>query len=162
MGPRQLRAELLTVYGIGPETADDIVLYAVGLPSFVIDAYTRRIIDRMLPRRRLRGYAAYQPCSRTHLPHDAPLFNEYHALLDAHAKAVCLKRQPRCASCVLADLCARRAGALIHRAARPRQARDERIWNEGSTRRGARLPNKPGERPVRIRNGRAGSRHAIR
>ncbi len=119
MGPRQLRAELLTVYGIGPETADDIVLYAVGLPSFVIDAYTRRIIDRMLPRRRLRGYAAYQALFEDHLPHDAPLFNEYHALLDAHAKAVCLKRQPRCASCVLADLCATGRRSNTPRAARP-------------------------------------------
>lgn len=106
MGPRRLRTELLTVHGIGPETADDIVLYAAGLPSFVIDVYTQRIVDRLLPRRRLRGYAAYQALFEDHLPHDAPLFNEYHALLDAHAKAVCLKRQPRCASCVLADLCA--------------------------------------------------------
>ena len=82
------------------------MLYAAGLPSFVIDVYTRRIIDRMLPRRRLRGYDAYQALFEDHLPRDAQLFNEYHALLDAHAKVVCRKRQPRCASCVLADLCA--------------------------------------------------------
>ena len=106
MDARSLRAELLAVHGVGPETADDIVLYAAGLPSFVIDVYTQRIIDRMLPRHRLRGYDAYQSLFERHLPRDAAMFNEYHALLDAHAKAVCLKREPRCGACVLADLCA--------------------------------------------------------
>ena len=106
MQPKALRAELLEVHGIGPETADDIVLYAVGLASFVMDVYTQRIVDRMLPRHRLRGYDAYQALFERHLPHDAALFNEYHALLDAHAKEVCTKREPRCASCVLSDLCA--------------------------------------------------------
>ena len=105
MQPKTLRAELLAVHGIGPETADDIVLYAAGLPSFVMDVYTQRIVDRMLPRHGLRGYDAYQALFERHLPHDAPLFNEYHALLDAHAKNVCTKREPRCASCVLSDLC---------------------------------------------------------
>ena len=103
---RVLRAELLAVHGVGPETADDILLYAVGLPSFVIDVYTQRIVDRMLPRLRLRGYDAYQALFERHLPRDAAMFNEYHALLDAHAKAVCLKREPRCGACVLAGLCA--------------------------------------------------------
>ncbi len=106
MPPKALRAELLAVHGIGPETADDIVLYVAGLPSFVMDVYTQRIVDRMLPRHGLRGYDAYQALFERHLPHDAALFNEYHALLDAHAKDVCTKREPRCASCVLADLCA--------------------------------------------------------
>ncbi len=116
MDPHRLRAELLAVHGIGPETADDIVLYAAGLPSFVIDVYTQRIIDRMTPRRVLRGYDAYKALFEQNLPHDAQLYNEYHALLDAHAKEVCVKREPRCASCVLSDLCAtgrpsaRRAG----------------------------------------------------
>ena len=106
MDARALRAELLAVHGVGPETADDIVLYAAGLPSFVIDVYTQRIVDRMLPRLRLRGYDAYQSLFERHIPRDAAMFNEYHALLDAHAKAICLKREPRCAACVLADLCA--------------------------------------------------------
>lgn len=105
MAPKTLRAELLAVHGIGPETADDIVLYVAGLPSFVMDVYTQRIVDRMLPRHRLRGYDAYQALFERHLPHDAALFNEYHALLDAHAKDVCTKRDPRCTSCVLSDLC---------------------------------------------------------
>ena len=106
MDPRRLRAELIAVHGIGPETADDIVLYAAGLPSFVIDVYTQRIVDRMMPRRPPRGYDAYQALFEQNLPRDAQLYNEYHALLDAHAKEVCVKREPRCASCVLSDLCA--------------------------------------------------------
>ena len=106
MQPKTLREELLSVHGIGPETADDIVLYVAELPSFVMDVYTQRIVDRMLPRHGLHGYDAYQALFERHLPSDAALFNEYHALLDAHAKDVCTKREPRCASCVLSDLCA--------------------------------------------------------
>ena len=104
-GAKELRAELLGIYGIGPETADDIVLYAAGLASFVIDAYTQRIVDRLGIAPEARSYAAYQALFEDHLPADAPLYNEYHALLDAHAKAVCTKREPRCETCVLLDLC---------------------------------------------------------
>ncbi len=102
---KELRAELLSVYGIGPETADDIVLYAADLPSFVIDAYTQRILNRVgvLPEK--RTYEDYQALFEDNLPHEATLFNEYHALLDAHAKLVCRKRAPDCAKCVLRDLC---------------------------------------------------------
>ncbi len=106
MPPRQLRAELLGVHGVGPETADDIVLYAAGLPSFVIDVYTQRIVGRMFPRRKLRGYDAHQAFFEENLPRDAALYNEYHALLDAHAKEACAKRSPRCGSCAVRDLCA--------------------------------------------------------
>ena len=102
---KELRAELLTVYGIGPETADDIVLYVAGLPSFVIDSYTQRIVDRLGIGPSRRRYEDYQALFEENLPGDAMLFNEYHALLDAHAKAVCLKRSPRCDACVLAELC---------------------------------------------------------
>ena len=104
-GAKELRAELLRIYGIGPETADDIVLYAAGLASFVIDAYTERIVDRLGIAPEARSYGAYQALFEDHLPADAPLYNEYHALLDAHAKAVCTKREPRCGTCVLLDLC---------------------------------------------------------
>ena len=102
-----LRAELLGIYGIGEETADDIIVYAAGQPSFVIDVYTRRIIDRMgwRPGSGVR-YRDYQALFHDHLPAEAPLFNEYHALLDHHAKLVCRKTAPRCAGCCLADLCA--------------------------------------------------------
>ena len=105
-GAKALRAELLGVHGIGPETADDIVLYAAGLPSFVIDSYTRRIVDRLGIAPDAHSYEAYQALFEDHLPADAALYNEYHALLDAHAKSVCTKREPRCGACVLLDLCA--------------------------------------------------------
>ena len=102
-----LRAELLSIHGIGEETADDIIVYAAEKPSFVIDSYTRRIVDRMgfAPPGRNPGYDAYQSLFRDNLPADAPLFNEFHALLDHHAKVTCLKRKPRCSGCCLADIC---------------------------------------------------------
>ena len=103
-----LRAELLSIHGIGDETADDIIVYAAGKPSFVIDAYTRRIIDRMelSPKgRRNPGYGDYQALFHDNLPAETPLFNEFHALLDHHAKVTCVKREPRCQGCCLLDLC---------------------------------------------------------
>ena len=102
---KELRAELLSVYGIGPETADDIVLYVADLPSFVMDAYTVRLVDRLGIAPKRKRYEDYQALFEDNLPHDAPLFNEYHALLDAHAKAICRKRDPACAECVLRDIC---------------------------------------------------------
>ena len=102
---KELRVELLGVHGIGPETADDIVLYAAGLPSFVIDAYTQRILVRLGIAPSGRSYSAFQELFESNLPADAVLFNEYHALLDRHATQTCLKRQPRCAGCCLLDLC---------------------------------------------------------
>ena len=102
-----LRAELLSIHGIGEETADDIIVYAAGKPSFVIDSYTRRIIDRMelSPTDRNPGYASYQALFHDNLPAETPLFNEFHALLDHHAKVTCQKRGPRCQDCCLIDLC---------------------------------------------------------
>ena len=102
---KELRTELLGVYGIGPETADDIVLYVAGLPSFVIDTYTIRLMERLGLRAGRGRYGDWQELFERHLPADAPLFNEYHALLDAHAKDICRKRDPRCGECVLIDLC---------------------------------------------------------
>jgi len=102
-----LRVELLSIYGIGPETADDILLYAAGKPTFVIDTYTRRIVQRLgvIGLETGDGYEAYQALFHDNLPHDALLFNEYHALLDRHAKEACAKT-PRCESCCLRDICA--------------------------------------------------------
>ena len=101
-----LRSQLLSIHGIGPETADDIVLYAAGKPSFVIDAYTRRILSRMgvLPDVATNRYATFQDLFHHNLPLDAEMFNEYHALLDRHAKEACSKT-PRCAGCCLLDQC---------------------------------------------------------
>ena len=102
----QLRASLLGVHGIGPETADDIVLYAFGHPVFVIDAYTRRLyarlgqIDGDEPYEQLRGWfeQSFGP--------DTGLFIEHHALIVRHAKDVCRKRVPHCGHCVLSGRCA--------------------------------------------------------
>lgn len=101
-----LRPELLSLYGIGPETADDILVYAAGFPSFVIDAYTRRILQRLglVPDTGKTGYNDLQWLFHQQLPPDAALFNEYHALLDCHAKIAC-RKIPLCADCCLRDLC---------------------------------------------------------
>lgn len=104
-----LRQELLSIHGIGPETADDILLYAAAKPSFVIDAYTRRILGRLglapsFGGRTKPSYHTYQAMFHQHLPPDATLFNEYHALLDRHAKERCGK-SPRCDGCCLREVC---------------------------------------------------------
>jgi len=99
-----LRRQLLAVYGIGEETADSIILYAGNKPVFVIDAYTRRIVDRLGLTPPDRSYAGYQRLFTSDLPPDAKLFNEYHALLVRHGKETCRKR-PRCESCSLAPSC---------------------------------------------------------
>ena len=107
-----LRSELLSIHGIGEETADDIIVYAAGKPSFVMDSYTRRIIDRMELTPSARSYGGYQALFQDNLPLDTPLFNEFHALLDHHAKTVCVKREPNCPDCCLIDLCPHGSRAL--------------------------------------------------
>ena len=102
--PAVLRRELLSIYGIGEETADDILLYAAGMPYFVIDAYTRRIIQRLGMAPEQQSYHAYQELFHRRLPRDAALFNEYHALLDRHAKETC-RVQPLCVGCCQVELC---------------------------------------------------------
>jgi endonuclease-3 related protein len=100
----ELRQELLSVHGVGPETADSIILYAAGKPIFVIDAYTRRIISRLGLAPEKDSYAGYQALFMENLPADAQLFNEYHALLVCLGKNVC-RRQPLCAECCLEGIC---------------------------------------------------------
>ena len=99
-----LRQQLLSIYGIGQETADSIILYAASKPIFVIDAYTRRIINRISLAPGGKSYAAYQSLFMDNLPTDARLFNEYHALLVCLAKSVCRSR-PLCQQCCLNDIC---------------------------------------------------------
>lgn len=100
-----LRAELLSVYGIGEETADDIVLYAADAPSFVIDAYTRRIVTRLgIPPPEDR-YESYRALFMGTLPADVPTFNEYHALLVKLGKDICKKTAPQCQECPLLEVC---------------------------------------------------------
>lgn len=98
--PSKLREELLAVSGIGPETADSILLYAGGVPVFVVDAYTRRILGRHGLIRADATYDAVQALFMENLPPDPALYNEYHALLVAVGKDFC-RPLPRCARCPL-------------------------------------------------------------
>ena len=106
-GPLEVvREELLSIHGVGLETADSILLYAAKRPVFVIDAMTRRIVDRLGVPPPVRNYAGYQRLFEANLPPDEVVYNEYHALLVALAKRHCVKREPRCGGCPVADLCA--------------------------------------------------------
>jgi len=99
-----LRKQLLSIHGIGEETADSIILYAAGKPVFVVDAYTRRILSRIGLAPDSNSYAAYQALFMNNLPADTTLFNEYHALLVCLGKNVC-RRRPLCLQCCLASIC---------------------------------------------------------
>jgi endonuclease-3 related protein len=100
----ELRQMLLSVHGIGPETADDILLYAFQRPVFVIDAYTRRLFARLQLFAGNESYEALRLAIESALGPDVALFNEYHALIVRHAKEVCRVR-PRCADCHLRGHC---------------------------------------------------------
>jgi len=100
----ELRRQLLAVHGIGPETADSIVLYAACKPSFVIDAYTRRILFRLGLASGKESYDELKCLFEGNLPAEVSFFNEYHALLVRHGKDVC-HRKPLCADCCLRDIC---------------------------------------------------------
>jgi len=95
-----LRDKLLGINGIGRETADSILLYAIGKPVFVIDAYTRRVISRHGITGKKRDYDEIQEIFHKNLPHDVRLFNEYHALFVRVGKDFC-KPLPRCEGCPL-------------------------------------------------------------
>ena len=99
-----LRKELLGVYGIGEETADAILLYAVGRPAFVIDAYTMRLFSRLGLAPQRRSYSAYREMFTTAMPEEQSLFAEYHALIVRHAVEVC-RRHPDCGRCCLLQIC---------------------------------------------------------
>lgn len=102
------RAALLNVYGIGPETADCIMLYVAKQPIFVVDAYTRRIFARLGFSAATASYDELQQLFMQHLLPDVALFNEYHALLVMLGKDICTKRAPRCHVCPLAEVCEKR------------------------------------------------------
>ena len=99
-----LRQQLLSIHGIGQETADSIILYAANKPIFVIDAYTRRIINRIGLAPENNSYTAYQALFMDNLPGDSELFKEYHALLVCLAKKACCSR-PFCQQCCLKNIC---------------------------------------------------------
>jgi len=100
----ELRQRLLAVKGIGPETADDILLYAFARPVFVVDAYTRRIFTRLGLISGGESYEQLRHGCETALGSDTAMYNEYHALIVHHAKQAC-RTHPECGGCVLRDLC---------------------------------------------------------
>ncbi|MRR09431.1 endonuclease III domain-containing protein [bacterium] len=97
---KRLREELLSLRGIGPETADSILLYALGKPVFVIDAYTRRVFSRHGVLDGRAPYRELQGRFMSRLPRSARLYNEYHALIVRLAKEHC-RKTPICAGCPL-------------------------------------------------------------
>lgn len=98
----RLRAELLSINGTGPETADSILLYAAEKPIFVVDAYTKRILSRHGVMPYEKSYEEFQGLFMVRLPLDVPLYNQYHAMLVNVGKDFCRAR-PLCASCPLND-----------------------------------------------------------
>ncbi len=100
----EMRTVLLAVHGIGPETADDILLYAFNRPVFVIDAYTRRIFARLGIIEGTEDYETLRCIFETTFDSDVQLFNEFHALIVVHGKNICRKR-PLCRSCCLNENC---------------------------------------------------------
>ncbi len=112
-GQEALRKELLSLYGIGPETADSILCYAMGLPYFVVDAYSLRWLARYQPdyawisyedlRLRVQSeFELYFPQKQWNKH-----YNEFHALLVYLAKHICTKREAHCAACPLNQKCAK-------------------------------------------------------
>jgi endonuclease-3 related protein len=99
----KLRKELLAVEGIGPETADSILLYGFNRPIFIIDTYTRRVLSRHDLIGHSANYQKLQDLFMQHLPLNASMFNEYHALLVRVGKLHC-KRRPGCQGCPLEPL----------------------------------------------------------
>jgi endonuclease-3 related protein len=94
------RDELLNLKGIGPETADSILLYAFHIPLFVIDTYTRRIFIRIGSVSEGDSYEKLQSLFMNSIPRDEKVYNEYHALIVRHGKDIC-RKTPRCPECVV-------------------------------------------------------------
>ena len=99
-----LREKLLSVHGIGPETADSILLYAGSHPVFVVDAYTHRIFGRHGVTDGKPEYENVRAVFEAALPRDSQLYNEFHALIVNTGKNWCRKKEPRCAECPLSSL----------------------------------------------------------
>jgi endonuclease-3 related protein len=99
-----VREELLKVHGIGPETCDTILLYAGSKPTFVVDAYTKRIFYRLGLLVEKVSYEEVRALFTANLPEEPVMFNEYHALIVEHCKRFCRKK-PMCVGCPLATFC---------------------------------------------------------
>ena len=103
--PADARKKLLSIKGIGKETADSILLYAFGKPIFVVDAYTKRIFSRLGLISENSTYDETQNFFMDKLQNDTYLFNEYHALIVKLGKEFCTKRNPKCNQCPLKEFC---------------------------------------------------------
>jgi endonuclease-3 related protein len=100
-----LRKELLAIKGIGPETADSILLYALGKRIFIVDAYTRRILSRHNMIDDIHDpYDKIQQSMQKNLPVNTRLYNEFHALLVRTGKEYCRKHDPLCSACPLGTM----------------------------------------------------------
>ena len=99
-----LREELLGIHGVGRETADAILLYAVGKARFVVDNYTKRILSRIGAIEKDASYSSIQRLFEENLAPEIEKYSEYHALLVRHGNSVCTTK-PTCDRCCLADLC---------------------------------------------------------
>lgn len=98
------RENLLAVKGVGPETADSILLYACGHPVFVVDTYTHRVFSRHNMVEEETDYSEIQEVFVEHLPQDMQLYNEFHALIVRVASTFCKKTKPLCGNCPLQGL----------------------------------------------------------
>jgi endonuclease-3 related protein len=105
--PSLLRKELLSVHGIGPETADSILLYALNIKVFVVDAYTRRIFTRYGILSGIENYHQVQELFHDLFKGTLQEYNEYQALIVAHGKDIC-KKKPLCGKCCLSGQCEKR------------------------------------------------------
>ncbi|MBE6753410.1 MAG: endonuclease [Ruminococcaceae bacterium] len=104
----RLRSELLAIRGVGRETADSILVYGFGRRSFVIDAYTRRLMHRLGHEDFPAEYEEQRLWMEQRLPRKLTVYNQLHALIVEHCKRACTKRAPLCGQCVLARHCAMR------------------------------------------------------
>jgi endonuclease-3 related protein len=105
-----VREKLLQIKGIGPETADSMLLYALEKPVFVIDAYTKRVISRHGIMDYDRPYEEFQELFLSRMDSDVKMFNEYHALFVKVGKTYCRRRKPLCDECPLNDIRAEHNG----------------------------------------------------
>jgi endonuclease-3 related protein len=103
-GEKATRQSLLALNGVGPETADSIMLYALGEPCFVVDAYTRRIFGRLGLVNPDAPYEEVRRIFERNLPRRIRVYRECHALIVEHGKRVC-KKVPLCEICLLKNLC---------------------------------------------------------
>lgn len=101
-----VRARLLAIWGVGPETADAITLYAARLPTFVVDAYAYRLFERLGRPPGPRRYDVYRDYFMRAVGDDPWALNEWHALIVRHGQRTCHKTAPRCEECALLERCA--------------------------------------------------------